>query len=114
DIRVRAVPKKNNLKVSIIQGIDRKVDLEELAESKGLEFPELIDELESIVESGTKIDIAYYLDEVLDEDLLEDMLSYFRETEEDDLEEAIQELGEDADDETIRLVRVKFLSEMGN
>ncbi|MDE6255787.1 MAG: RecQ family ATP-dependent DNA helicase, partial [Muribaculaceae bacterium] len=70
DIRVRAVPKKNNLKVSIIQAIDRKIDLEELAEVKGLEFSELIDELESIVESGTKIDINYFIEEVMDEDLV--------------------------------------------
>ncbi len=114
DIIVRAVPKKNNLKVAIIQAIDRKIDLEELAEVKGLEFPELISELESIVESGTKIDINYYIDEILDEDLVEDIMDFFRSQEEDDIEEAFQELGEDADEESIRLVRVKFLSEMGN
>ena len=114
DIRVRAVPKKNNLKVAIIQAIDRKIDLEELADVKGLEFPELIDELESIVESGTKIDIDYYIDEVMDEDLVDDIIDFFRQQEEDDIEEAFQELGEDADEEKIRLVRVKFLSEMGN
>ncbi|MDE6410644.1 MAG: DNA helicase RecQ [Muribaculaceae bacterium] len=114
DIRVRAVPKKNNLKVAIIQAIDRKIDLEEIAEVKGLEFPELIDELESIVESGTKIDINYFIDEVMDEDLVEDIIDFFRTQEEDDIEEAFQELGEDADEDKIRLVRVKFLSEMGN
>lgn len=114
DIRVRAVPKKNNLKVGLIQGIDRKIDLEELAEVKGLEFSELIDELESIVESGTKLDLDYYIQEVLDEDLLEDIMGYFRETEEDDVEAAIQELGDDAEEDIIRLVRLKFISEMGN
>lgn len=114
DIRVRAVPKKNNLKVSIIQAIDRKIDLEELAEVKGLEFSELIDELESIVESGTKIDINYFIEEVMDEDLVADIEDFFRNQEEDDIEEAFQELGEDADEDKIRLVRVKFLSEMGN
>ena len=114
DIRVRAVPKKNNLKVAIIQAIDRKIDLEELAEVKGLEFPELIDELESIVESGTKIDIDYYIYEEMDEDLVNDIEDFFREQEEDNIEEAIQELGDEADEDKIRLVRVKFLSEMGN
>ncbi|MDE7413356.1 MAG: DNA helicase RecQ [Muribaculaceae bacterium] len=114
DIRVRAMPKKNNLKVAIIQGIDRKIDLEELADAKGLEFTELIDELESIVESGTKIDINYYIEEVMDEDVVDDIYDYFMDTEEDDIEQAIQELGEDTDEEQIRLVRVKFLSEMGN
>ncbi len=114
DIRVRAVPKKNNLKVAIIQAIDRKIDLEELAEVKGLEFPELVDELESIVESGTKIDIDYYIYEMMDEDLVDDIIEFFRTQEEDDIEEAFQELGDDADEDYIRLVRVKFLSEMGN
>lgn len=114
DIRVRAVPKKNNLKIAIIQAIDRKIDLEELAEGKGLEFSELIDELDSIVESGTKLDIDYYLEDVADDELIEDFMKFFREQEEDDIEEAFQELGEEADEEIIRLVRIKFLSEMGN
>ncbi|MDE5791289.1 MAG: DNA helicase RecQ [Muribaculaceae bacterium] len=114
DIRVRAVPKKNNLKVAIIQAIDRKIDLEELAEVKGLEFPELVDELESIVESGTKIDIDYYIYEMMEEDLVDDIIDFFRTQEEDDIEEAFQELGDDADEDYIRLVRIKFLSEMGN
>lgn len=114
DIRVRSVPKKNNLKVSIIQAIDRKIDLVELAESKGLEFSELLDELESIVESGTKIDIEYFINDVLDEEQEEEIIDFFRDNEEDDLEAAIQELGDEFDEENIRLVRVKFLSEMGN
>ena len=114
DIRVRAVPKKNNLKVAIIQAIDRKINLEELAEVKGLDFDDLIDELESIVESGTKIDIDYYIDEVMDEDLVEDIIDYFMEQEEDNLDLAIQEMGEVAEENDIRLIRIKFLSEMGN
>ncbi len=114
DIRVRSVPKRNNLKVSIIQAIDRKIDLKELAESKGLEFSELLDELESIVEAGTKIDIEYFINEILDEDQEEDIIAYFKECEEDDLEAAIQELGDEFVEDNIRLVRVKFLSEMGN
>ncbi len=114
DIRVRSVPKRNNLKVSIIQAIDRKVDLEQLADSKDLEFSELLDELEAIVEAGTKIDISYFIHDVLDEDQEEDIIEYFKESEEDDLESAIQELGDEYEEDKIRLVRVKFLSEMGN
>ncbi len=114
DIRVRSMPKENNLKVSIIQAIDRKIDLDELAESKGLEFEELLDVLESIVEAGTKIDINYFIHEILDDDQVDDMMDYFRESEEDDLESAIQELGDEYDENNIRLVRVKFISEMGN
>lgn len=114
DIRVRTVPKENNMKVSVIQAIDRKIDLNELAESKGLEFGELLDVLESIVEAGTKIDISYFIREVFDEEQEEELMSYFRENQEDDLESAIQEFGEDYDEDNIRLARVRFISEMGN
>lgn len=114
DIRVRTVPGKNNLKIAIIQAIDRKIDLEELAEMKGLEFSELVDELESIVESGTKIDISYFIENVIDEDLEADIVDFMKEQEEDDIEAVIQELGEETEEEYIRLVRIKFLSEMGN
>ena len=114
DIRVRTVANKSKLKVYIIQAIDRKIDLVDLAESKGLEFNELLDELEAIVNAGTKIIIDYFLNEVLDEDSQQEIMDYFRETEEDDIEAAIQELGEEFDEDNIRLVRVKFISEMGN
>ena len=114
DIRVRTVANKSKLKVYIIQAIDRKIDLVDLAESKGLEFNELLDELEAIVNAGTKINIDYFLNEVLDEDSQQEIMDYFRETEEDDIEAAIQELGEEFDEDNIRLVRVKFISEMGN
>ncbi len=114
DIRVRSVANKSKLKISIIQGIDRKIDLEELAESKGLEFGELIDELEAIVDAGTKINIDYFLNEIMDEDREFDIIDFFKESQEDDLEAAIQELGDEFSEEEIRLVRVKFLSEMGN
>ncbi len=114
DLRVRTVPSKSNVKIFLIQGIDRKIALDELAESKGLEYSELLDELESIVETGTKINIGYFLDDILDEDQQEEIMDFFRQSEEDDIEEAIQELGEDYTEEEIRLVRVKFLSEMGN
>ena len=114
DLRVRTVPSKSNVKIFLIQGIDRKIALDELAESKGLEYSELLDELESIVETGTKINTSYFLDDILDEDQQEEIMDFFRQSEEDDIEEAIQELGEDYTEEEIRLVRVKFLSEMGN
>ena len=114
DLRVRSVANKSKLKISIIQGIDRKIALDELAESKGLDFDELLDEVEAIVYSGTKINIDYFLDEVMDEDHLDDIFEYFKESESDDLELAINELGEDYTEEEIRLVRIKFISEMGN
>ena len=114
DLRVRTVANKSKLKVSIIQGIDRKIALDELAESKGLEFSDLLDEVEAIVYSGTKINIDYFLEEVIDEDHVEDIFEYFKEAESDDLEAAIEELGRDYTEEEIRLVRIKFLSEMGN
>ena len=114
DLRVRTVANKSKLKVSIIQGIDRKIALDELAESKGLEFSDLLDEVEAIVYSGTKINIDYFLEEVIDEDHIEDIIEYFKEAESDDLEAAIEELGRDYTEEEIRLVRIKFLSEMGN
>ena len=114
DLRVRTVANKSKLKVSIIQGIDRKIALDELAESKGLEFSDLLDEVEAIVYSGTKIHIDYFLDEVMDEDHVEDIFDYFKEAESDDLEAAIEELGREYTEEEIRLVRLKFLSEMGN
>lgn len=114
DFKVRMMPNKSKLMVYLITGIDRKIALDELAEGKGLEFDELLDELESIVAAGIKINIDYFLDEVLEEGVEEDIMDYFSETEEDDLEEAIQELGEDYTEEEIRLVRIKFLSDMGN
>lgn len=114
DIRVRSVAKKSNTKIQIIQAIDRQVDLDELSENLGLEFDEFLTELESIVEAGTKIDIQYFVDMILDEDQQADIDEYFSECEEDDIEGAIQELGGDYDEESIRLMRVKFISDKGN
>ncbi len=114
DYKVRMMPNKSKLKVYLITGIDRKIALDELAEAKGLEFSELLDELEAIVEAGIKINIDYFLQDVLEEGVEEDILDYFSETEEDNLEEAIQDLGEEYTEEEIRLVRIKFLSDNGN
>ena len=114
DLRVRSFANKSKLKISIIQSIDRKIALDEFAESKGLEFSELLDQIEAIVYSGTKININYFIDEVIDEDRQEDIFEYFRESESDDINEAINELGADCTEDEIRLVRIKFISEMGN
>ena len=114
DLRVRTVANKSKLKVSIIQRIDRKVALDEIASSNGLEFPELLDEIEAIVYSGTRINIDYFVNDVMDEDHVEDIYEYFKDSETDDLEDAIEELGGDYTEEEIRLVRIKFLSEMAN
>lgn len=113
DLRVRTVANKSKMKVAIVQSIDRKVALDDLAESKGIEFSELLAELEAIVYSGTKINIDYFLDEVIDEDHMADIFDYFQEAESDDLTDAINELGEFSEEE-IRLVRIKFISDMAN
>ena len=114
DLRVRTVANKSKLKVSIIQAIDRKIALDELAESKGLEFGELLDEIEAIVYSGTKINIDYFLHEIMDDEHIDDIFEYFKESESDSLEDAIEEFGMEYSEEEIRLIRIKFLSEMGN
>jgi len=114
DLRVRTVANKSKLKVSIIQRIDRKVALDEIALSNGLEFSELLDEIEAIVYSGTRINIDYFLNDVMDEDHIRDIYEYFKDSETDDLESAIEELGGDYTEEEIRLVRIKFLSELAN
>ncbi len=114
DLRVRTVANKSKLKVSIIQRIDRKVALDEIALTNGLEFSELLDEIEAIVYSGTRINIDYFLNDVMDEDHMDDIYEYFKDSETDDLEEAIEELGGDYTEDEIRLVRIKFLSEMAN
>ena len=114
DLRVRTIANKSKLKVSIIQAIDRKVALDELAETKDLDFDELLDEIEAIVYSGTKINIDYFLREIMEDDHIEEIFDYFKESESDSLEAAIEEFGRDYTEEEIRLVRIKFISEMGN
>jgi ATP-dependent DNA helicase RecQ len=115
DMVVKSVVNKSGIKVYIIQSIDMKRPLEDIAEAKGLEMPELISEIEAIVNSGTRINLDYYIDMTIDEERQHDIYSYFREeAESDSLEDAIQELGNEFEEEEIRLVRIKFLSEMGN
>ena len=114
DLRVRTVANKSKLKVSIIQSIDRKVALDDIAVAKGIDFCDLLDEVEAIVYSGTKLNIDYFLDEVMDEDHLEDIYDYFKDSTTDSLDEAFDELGDDYTEDEIRLVRIKFISEMAN
>ncbi|MDE6461869.1 MAG: DNA helicase RecQ [Muribaculaceae bacterium] len=114
DLRVRSVPNKSKLKIAIIQGIDRKIALDELAASKDLDFMELLDEIDAIVYSGTKINIDYFINQVIDNDIQNELIDYFRESEKGDVETAMQELGNDYSEEEIRLVRIKFLSEYSN
>lgn len=114
DLRVRTVANKSKLKVSIIQSIDRKVALDDIAVAKGIEFNELLDEIEAIVYSGTKLNIDYFLDEVMDEDHMLDIYDYFKESTTDKIDDAMDELGSDYTEEEIRLVRIKFISEMAN
>ena len=114
DMRVRTVAKKSMLKVKIIQSIDRQVALDDIANAQGLDFDELLSEVEAIVYSGTKLNIDYFLEEVMDDDHVDDIYDYFRESDTDSLDAAQDELGPDYSEDEIRLVRIKFLSEMAN
>ena len=114
DLRVRTVAKKSMLKVKIIQAIDRQIALDDIANAQGIEFETLLDEVEAIVYSGTKLNIDYFLEEVMDEDHIDDIYDYFAESDTDSLEDAIDELGEDYSEDEIRLIRIKFISEMAN
>ena len=114
DIRIRTVANKSKLKVAIINAIDRKVALDDLAISKGVEFDELLDDVESIVYSGTKLNIDYFLEEILDEENLNEIYDYFKNSDTDSIDAAIEELGGEYSEEEIRLVRIKFSSEVGN
>lgn len=115
DLRVRTVAKKSQLKVSIIQAIDRKIALDDIALSKGLDINEILDEIEAIVYSGTKINIDYFLEEIMDDDRVDEIFDYFKTAETDKISDALDELGENEFSETeTRLVRIKFLSEVGN
>ena len=114
DLRVRTVAKKSAMKVKIIQSIDRQVALDDIANAQGLEFEELLDEVEAIVYSGTKLNIDYFLEEVMDDDHVDDIYDYFSESDTDDLNTAMDELGDDYSEDEVRLVRIKFLSEVAN
>lgn len=114
DMRIRTVANKSKLKVNIIQSIDLQVALDDIAIANGLEFSELLDEMDTIINAGTKINIDYFLNDIMDEDHMEDIYDYFKSSETDDIDTALEELGEDFTEEEIRLVRIKFMSEMAN
>ena len=114
DLRIRTVPKKSMLKVKIIQSIDRKMPLDDIADAQNIDFEDLLTEIEAIVYSGTKLNIDYFLEDVMDDDHIDDIYEYFRESETDDLEVAMDELGEDYTEDEVRLVRIKFFSELAN
>ena len=115
DMRVRTVANKSKVKVKIIQAIDRKVSLEDIAKSNGLDFDELLDEMEAIVYSGTKLNIDYYFEDIeMDEDIIDEIYDYFRQSDTDDLDTALDNLDGDIYEEDVRLVRIKFISELAN
>lgn len=114
DFRVKMVAKRSVKKVDIIKGIDKQIQLDTLADSLQLKFSELIDEIESIVYSGTKINIDYFINQIIDEDDVEDLADYFRNCEKDDINAAYQEWGKVFSEDEIRLVHLKFISENGN
>ena len=115
DFVMKSIAAKSVNKVFIIQSVDRKMPLEDIASSKGLEMEELLDEIESIVFSGTKLNLDYYIEQTLDEDVVEDIYDYFREeAQSDSLAQAMEELGSDYDEIEVRLVRIKFLCEVAN
>jgi len=115
DLIVKSVVNKSGLKVYIIKSIDNKRLLDDIADAKGLEMDDLISEIESIVNSGTRLNLSYYIDQVIDDDRQADITAYFKEeAESDSLEAALEELGDEYEEEEIRLMRIKFLSEFGN
>ncbi|MCH5230884.1 MAG: DNA helicase RecQ [Muribaculaceae bacterium] len=113
DMRVRSLANRSKPRVDLIRCVDKKIDLEEFARSKGLEFEELLDELEAIVEAGTKINIDYFIDNIMDNDHKLDILDVLNDLQEDNIDDVLDELGDDYTEEEVRLVRIKFLSEMG-
>ena len=115
DMVVRSVAKKSSMKVYIIQSIDRQLSLDDICDAKDMELADLLTEIESIVNSGTKLNIDYYIDNVMDEDKQEEVYEYFKEEAEDEsIEAALEELGDEFTEEEIRLMRIKFISELGN
>ena len=114
DMRVRTVAKKSMLKVKIIQNIDRQIALDDIANAQGIDFDDILSEVEAIVYSGTKLNIDYFLEEVMDDDHVDDIYDYFCGSETDDIRKAEEALGSDYSEDEIRLVRIKFISEMAN
>jgi len=115
DLIIKTQANKSQMKVSIIQNIDRQIGLEDIADSKGITYEEILKEVESIVNSGTKLNLNYFIDEIIDDDRQDEVFDYFRAAESDSIDEALNELGEtDYTREEIQLMRIKFMSELGN
>ena len=114
DMIVKSTGTNSAIKLYIIQNVDRKLPLTDIASSKGMEMPDFIKEMEAIVFSGTKLNISYWIDEILDEDQQEEIHDYFMESETDSISEAIEEFDGDYEDEDLRLYRLKFISEVAN
>ena len=114
ELIVKTVVKDSMKKPKIINLIDRKRSLDDIASTVGLDFEELLDEIDTIVYSGTRLNIDYCIDEELDEEDVEDIYEYFRESDTDSMEDAMDELGDTYTEDQVRLVRIKFISEMGN
>jgi ATP-dependent DNA helicase RecQ len=114
DLVVKSTGANSGLKLYIIQNVDRKLPLDDIAAAKGLELPELVKEMEQIVFSGTRLNLGYYIDEILDEDQQEEIHEYFLESETDNIEDAVEEFDGEYEDEELRLYRLKFMSEVAN
>mgnify|MGYP007092177336 FL=1 len=115
DFVVKSTPNKSAAKVAIIQSIDRRMDLEDIAEARGMEMDELLSEIEAIVSSGTKLNLDYYIENNLDQDIIEEIYRYFKEeATSDDVQAAIEALGPDYYENEVRLVRLKFLCEIAS
>jgi ATP-dependent DNA helicase RecQ len=111
---VKSLVNKSGLKVQLIQNIDRKLPLEDIGRSQGKSMEEVIEEIEAIVSSGTRVNINYYIDDILDQENQEEIFEYFNDAETDDLQEAIAEFDGDYTEEELRLMRIKFMSDMAN
>ena len=114
DMRVRSVAKNSMQKLKIVQCVDRKMPLDDIAKSLGIKFTDLLDEMEAIVYSGTRLNLDYYIEETMDDEQIDDIYQYFSEAETDGLKEAFKEFGGDYQDEDIRLIRLKYISENAN
>ena len=111
DVLVKSAGTKSKSKIGIIMQIDRQTDLEEIAESKGMKYEDLITEIETICDAGTKLNLDYYIDQLLDDDRQDDIYDYFLNAHTDDISHALSELGEDYSEDEVRLMRIKFMSE---
>jgi len=114
DLIIKSTGSNSSLKLYLIQNIDKKLPLDDIASGKGMDMEQLLDEMETIVKAGTKLDINYWIDEILDEDSQDELFEYFIETDSDKINEALRNFNGDFEEDEIRLYRLKFLSEIAN